>query len=70
MKIELAKHSGFCTGVRNAVNKIVDEINSCDEDILINGPLIHSPQTVKILEERGLKTIKAGDAIERGRGRC
>ena len=64
MKIELAKHSGFCTGVRNAVNRIVDEINNCDEDILINGPLIHSPQTVKILEKRGLKTIKAGDAID------
>jgi len=64
MKIELAKHSGFCTGVRNAVNRIVDEINSCDEDILINGPLIHSPQTVQILEKRGLKTIKSGDAID------
>ena len=56
MKIELAKHSGFCTGVRNAVNRIVDEINNCDEDILINGPLIHSPQTVKILEKRGVTT--------------
>lgn len=52
MKIELAKHSGFCSGVRNAVNRIVDEINNYDEEILIDGPLIHSPQTVEILEKR------------------
>jgi len=58
MKIELAKHSGFCVGVRNAVNKIVKEINNCDDNILIHGPLIHSPQTVEILEKRGLKIIK------------
>lgn len=64
MKIELAKHSGFCVGVRNAVNKIVKEINNCDENILIHGPLIHSPQTVEILEKRGLKIIKNDTNID------
>jgi (E)-4-hydroxy-3-methyl-but-2-enyl pyrophosphate reductase len=64
MKIELAKHSGFCIGVKNAVNKIVDEINNCGENIFIQGPLIHSPQTVKILEKRGLKIIKEKNAID------
>ncbi len=64
MKIELAKNSGFCAGVRNAVNKIVHEINNCNEEILIHGSLIHSPQTVSILEKRGLKIIKNEDCIE------
>lgn len=64
MKIELAKHSGFCIGVKNAVNKIVDEINRCDENILIHGPLIHSPQTVNILEKRGLNVITKNDSID------
>jgi (E)-4-hydroxy-3-methyl-but-2-enyl pyrophosphate reductase len=64
MKIELAKHSGFCAGVKKAVNKIVDEINNCGEEIYIQGPLIHSPQTVSILEKRGLKILKSGDAID------
>jgi 4-hydroxy-3-methylbut-2-enyl diphosphate reductase IspH len=64
MKIELAKHSGFCTGVKDAVNRIVDEINNCDENIFIQGPIIHSPQTVKILEKRGLKVIKEKDTVD------
>ncbi len=57
MKIELIKHSGFCVGVRTAVNKVVEEIDKCDEEILIHGPLIHNPQIVAILEKRGLKQI-------------
>jgi (E)-4-hydroxy-3-methyl-but-2-enyl pyrophosphate reductase len=64
LKIELAKHSGFCVGVKNAVNKIVDEINNCGEEIFIHGPIIHSPQTVKILEKRGLKIIKDDSLID------
>jgi 4-hydroxy-3-methylbut-2-enyl diphosphate reductase IspH len=31
MKIEMAANSGFCMGVRNAILKIVDELNSSDE---------------------------------------
>jgi 4-hydroxy-3-methylbut-2-enyl diphosphate reductase IspH len=42
MKIELARHSGFCAGVRKAVNKIVKEISNSSDEILIHGPLIHN----------------------------
>ncbi|MCL2025395.1 MAG: 4-hydroxy-3-methylbut-2-enyl diphosphate reductase [Leptospirales bacterium] len=64
MKIALAKHSGFCFGVKNAVSRVVEEINSSDDTIFVYGPLIHNPQTVKILENRGLKTIHSLDNIE------
>ena len=64
MKIALAKHSGFCFGVKNAVSRVVEEINSSDDTILVYGPLIHNPQTVKILENRGLKTIHSLDDIK------
>jgi len=64
MKIALAKHSGFCFGVKNAVSRVVEEINSSDDKILVYGPLIHNPQTVKILENRGLKTIHSLDDIK------
>jgi len=64
MKIEMAKHSGFCMGVRNAVLKIVDKLNSSDDDIYVYGPLIHNPQTISVLNERGLKTIKNFDNID------
>ena len=64
MKIALAKHSGFCFGVKNAVARVVEEINSSDNTILVYGPLIHNPQTVEILENRGLKTIHSLDSIK------
>ncbi len=51
-------------GVRNAVLRIVDEINSSEDEILVYGSLIHNPQTVSALEKRGLKTIHNLDDIE------
>lgn len=63
MKIEMAKHSGFCMGVKNAILKIVDELNSSEEQILVYGPLIHNPQTIEVLKQRGLVTINSLDEI-------
>lgn len=59
MKIEMAANSGFCMGVRNAILKIVDELNSSDEKIYVYGPLIHNPQTIDVLKNRGLITINS-----------
>jgi 4-hydroxy-3-methylbut-2-enyl diphosphate reductase len=50
-------------GVRNAILRIVKEINASDGDIYVYGPLIHNPQTMEILDNRGLKTIKTLDDI-------
>lgn len=44
-------------GVRDAILRIVNEINSSDEEIFVHGPIIHNPQTISILDRRGLKTI-------------
>ena len=63
MKIVLADHSGFCMGVRNAILKIVHEIDLSKEEIYVYGPLIHNPQTIKVLNDRGLKTIDSLDNI-------
>jgi len=64
MKIELARHSGFCMGVRHAVLKTVQQINSSDSTLNVYGPLIHNPQTLEILGKRGLKTIDSLDDID------
>lgn len=63
MKIEMAKNSGFCMGVRKAVIKIVDELNSSKESIYMYGPLIHNPQTIEVLKNRGLVTINSLEEI-------
>ncbi|MDY6969514.1 MAG: 4-hydroxy-3-methylbut-2-enyl diphosphate reductase [Spirochaetota bacterium] len=64
MKIDIARHSGFCMGVRNAVIKAVDIINNSPEEIYIDGPLIHNPQTVEILKNRGLVLLENPEDID------
>lgn len=64
MKIDVAPHTGFCMGVRKAVLRIVEEINTSEEEIYVYGPLIHNPQTIRILDKRGVKTIHSLDAIK------
>lgn len=63
MKIEMAINSGFCMGVRKAILKIVEELNSSDEKIYMYGPLIHNPQTIEVLKNRGLITIDSLDQL-------
>lgn len=64
MKIILAEHSGFCMGVRNAILRIVSEINTGKSDIYVHGPLIHNPQTIEVLSSRGLKSIQSLEESE------
>jgi (E)-4-hydroxy-3-methyl-but-2-enyl pyrophosphate reductase len=64
MKIMLATHSGFCMGVKNAVLRIINELGDKKHDIHVYGPLIHNPQTIEILQLRGLKTLSTLDDIE------
>ncbi|MGB4268574.1 MAG: 4-hydroxy-3-methylbut-2-enyl diphosphate reductase [Spirochaetota bacterium] len=64
MKIKIAENTGFCMGVRKAVLDIVNVINNSNETIYVLGPLIHNPQTVSILQSRGLITINSINDIE------
>jgi len=64
MKIKIAENTGFCMGVRKAVLDIVNVINKSTETIYVLGPLIHNPQTVSILQSRGIITINSINDIE------
>ncbi len=57
MKILIAKTAGFCMGVRRAVEMSLDASNNTHEPICSFGPLIHNPQVLKLLEEKGLHVI-------------
>jgi len=57
MKILLAKTAGFCMGVRRAVEMVLDAANRQQGPIYTYGPLIHNPQTLSILEEKGISVI-------------
>jgi (E)-4-hydroxy-3-methyl-but-2-enyl pyrophosphate reductase len=57
MKITIAKTAGFCMGVRRAVELSLDASNSSNEPICSYGPLIHNPQVLALLGEKGMSVI-------------
>ena len=57
MKVILAKNAGFCMGVRRAVEITIDLVRREEKGIATFGPLIHNPQVLGLLEERGVKVL-------------
>jgi 4-hydroxy-3-methylbut-2-enyl diphosphate reductase len=57
MKVILAKNAGFCMGVRRAVEATLDLVRK-DDRIATYGPLIHNPQVLDLLAERGVEVLK------------
>lgn len=44
-------------GVRRAVDLVLDTANNSDEPICTYGPLIHNPQVLNLLAEKGIPVI-------------
>ena len=65
MKIILAKSAGFCFGVKRATSMAFDSAAS-HERICSLGPIIHSPQLVKKLEEEGVSVVGQVEDIKDG----
>jgi (E)-4-hydroxy-3-methyl-but-2-enyl pyrophosphate reductase len=57
MKVIIAKNAGFCMGVRRAVETTLDTVNREEQGIATFGPLIHNPQVLGLLAERGVKVL-------------
>jgi len=56
--IKLAKHSGFCYGVKRAVETVKRlKAENPDKNIFVLGELIHNSQVIQELEALGIKTI-------------
>jgi len=74
MKLKLAKTSGFCMGVRRAVEIVLDAANRQQGPIYTYGPLIHNPQVLEILAEKGVTVLddisgaKPGSVVIRAHG--
>ncbi len=63
MNVIVAKHSGFCVGVKKAVDTAMalDENNS-----YVLGEIIHNPEVVKSIAEKGVKVVNRLDEIPDG----
>lgn len=57
MKITIARTAGFCMGVRRAVDMALDASNRTHSPIFTYGPLIHNPQVLDILAEKGISVL-------------
>lgn len=69
MNITLAKHSGFCYGVKRAVETVKNlKLENPEKEICIYGELIHNSHVIKELETLGIKTIY--EIPQHGEGIC
>ncbi|HEX2955560.1 MAG TPA: 4-hydroxy-3-methylbut-2-enyl diphosphate reductase [Chitinispirillaceae bacterium] len=61
MKIIIAKTAGFCMGVKRAVDIALENSSKNPDGISTIGPLIHNNQTLQMLQQRGVTTLKDGE---------
>ena len=57
MKILIAKTSGFCMGVRRAVEMVLDAPDQYTKPIFTYGPLIHNPQVLNLLQSKNIQVL-------------
>ena len=61
MKVKVAETAGFCFGVKRAVNKVYELIDTEQKPIFTLGPIIHNEGVVADLEARGVHVITEAD---------
>ena len=62
MKIKVAEHSGFCFGVKRAI-QIALKTAQQNKKVATFGPIIHNPQMVSYLKKQGIGFIDDIDEI-------
>ena len=70
MNVKVAEHAGFCFGVRRAVDKVYELIESQEKPIYTLGPIIHNESVVGDLEAKGVKVIENIEQLHSVRGCC
>lgn len=66
MEVIKTEHSGFCFGVKRAIDMVLRELERTKARIYTIGPIIHNPQMVKMLEEKGVIPIDNVFDVEEG----
>ena len=62
-RVKLAKNAGFCMGVRRAMDIALEALLKKEGPIYTYGPLIHNPQILELLEEKGVKILNAEEGL-------
>lgn len=65
MKVTRAKCAGACYGVQRALNMALDTVSEGSRAVTL-GPLIHNPQVVAQLAERGIRAVESPEQVVEG----
>ncbi len=65
MEIKVAKTAGFCFGVSRAID-IVEKLVAEGKRVCTLGAIIHNPQKVRELEEKGVRIVDSPDEVKSG----
>ena len=66
MRIRCARTAGFCMGVKRAVDIVLELARRSSSPVYTDGPLIHNPQIISLLEERGVRALRPGERPREG----
>jgi 4-hydroxy-3-methylbut-2-enyl diphosphate reductase len=59
MEVKIARTAGFCWGVRRTIDKLFEVAAEVDGPVVTLGPVIHNPQAVERMREKGVGTVNA-----------
>ena len=62
--VKVAKTAGFCFGVKRAVEKVYEQVNSGKKNVYTYGPIIHNEEVVGDLESKGVQVIHTKEELE------
>jgi 4-hydroxy-3-methylbut-2-enyl diphosphate reductase len=65
VEVKTAANAGFCFGVKRAIDLVEKTLNEKSE-VYTLGPIIHNPQEVKRLKEKGVKILNDIDCVKSG----
>jgi 4-hydroxy-3-methylbut-2-enyl diphosphate reductase len=66
MDVKIAKTAGFCWGVRRTVDKVMEVADRAGSPVVTLGPIIHNPQAVAQMREKGVKTANLVSEVADG----
>ncbi len=66
MQVKIAKTAGFCWGVRRTVDKVMEVADHAGGPVVTLGPIIHNPQAVSRMREKGVGTVEKVNEVHDG----
>lgn len=66
MSVTVARSAGFCWGVRRAVDLVLAELKKGRGPFRVLGPLVHNPQVLQALADRGVECVADTGGVSGG----